>query len=192
MGNEHKFKILNFDLAKGKAGWSLIEYDTTTNSINVIKVGSIMATRAASKVAYRDEVNKYGKDIITFGVLDAEVTKLVKQLNPDYVVAEDAFYKEHIKAYTSLVLCLHVVSNVIKRYGYPLFRIFPTKHKATLTANGHCKKETTIETIKTHPNIQFLSEEDKDNLDEHQADSISVGNAFSLLILPDLLLNETK
>lgn len=181
------YKFLCFDLAKGDAGWCVLEYNIKTNVFNVNKVGNITSTKVASKVAMRDQVNLFGKDLVTFEVLENEVSKLIKMNNPDFVVAEDAYHKEHLSAYTSLILCLHVVGVTARKYQLPIYKIISTKHKSALTGNGHCKKETTIDKIKTHPNINFTNEEDKTNINEHQADSISVGYAFGIQILPGIL-----
>jgi len=186
------YRIVAFDLAKGNAGWSCVEYSIKNNKFTIIKTGSITSSSVAGKVAFRDEVNLYGKDVITFQVLSKEVHRIIKNNNPDFVSAEDAFYRQHLSAYTSLILCLHCVAVVAKEFGHMLYKIISTKAKLCLTSHGHCKKATTIDTIKEHPGIVFNNEDDKIDLDEHQADSIAIAYTFCIQLLPGIIAEKNK
>jgi len=188
MGVQEKYTVLSFDMGKGNTGWSLVEYDIKNNLFNILKVGAITASKLSSKAIHKEDVSKYGEPVITFYLLELEIEKLIKTLKPDFVAAESAWHRKFLTAYASLIMCLMVAKMVARRNGLALYEISPPQAKSCLTTHGRANKEDIIFAVNNHPNIRFTSQKDKENITEHQADSVSIGYTFCIQVLPQLVL----
>ena len=187
MGVQEKFTVLSFDMAKGNTGWNLLEYDTVNNKFKILKVGVITPHKISSKAIYKDDVNKFGEPVVTFYMLELEIEKLIKNLKPDFLAAESAWHRKFLTAYASLIMCLLTAKMVGRRNGLPLYEISPPQAKACINNSGRSNKEDIIQAVKTNPNIEFISDKDKENLTKDQSDSISIGYTFCVQILPSLI-----
>lgn len=184
---QEKFIILSFDMAKGNTGWNILEYNTLLNTFKVLKVGVITPLKTANKSIFKEDRLKFGEPVISFLILEQEIDKLIKYYKPHFVSAEAAWHKQYLTAYASLVKCLLIARMVARKNNLPLYEVTPPQAKACLNNSGRSNKEDVMDTIKNHPNIEFVNEKDKENLTKDQSDSISIGYTFCIQILPSLI-----
>jgi Holliday junction resolvasome RuvABC endonuclease subunit len=176
-----KFKILAFDPSLTNTGWSLLEGNVNDGDLTVLKIGEIRPGPTADKAIYREEVEKYGKRTISLDVLRKEITKLLLELRPDFVAAEDIYINMHRPmAYGALAMWV-IICKVTCRdvAGLPV-TLIPTKIcKQATSGYGGNGKASIQAAIVSHKHITFKNKDDKFEMSEHQADSIAVGVAFS-------------
>ena len=87
----HKFKILAFDPGLTNTGWSFSEVDIKDDSLTILKVGEFHPGPTVEKKSYRDQVEQFDKRTITLAYLREQLTKLLLELKPNAVCAEDIF-----------------------------------------------------------------------------------------------------
>jgi Holliday junction resolvasome RuvABC endonuclease subunit len=182
MGDEiKKYKILAFDPGIGNTGWSLLEGNTRTSDLVVLKMGEFHPGPTADKAAFRDQVAKYEKRTISLDLLRAEVTKLLLDLKPDFVCSEDIYISMfRPQAYGSLAMWMCMTQmTAFDVANKKLFRI-PTKIcKKCLAGSGGSGKLDVQRAVKENKKVTFKHDDDKRFLTEHQADSIAAGFAFN-------------
>ena len=182
-------KILAFDPAMGVTGWSVLTTDLF-NPIDctVTKFGSIKPAAVVSKVAFRDEVELYGRSTVSLGYLREQVALLIEEHKPDYIAVEDTYLDPHRPtAYASLLQWICAVKLICReKYKKPLFLISTKTAKHAVTGKGSSGKLAIQEAILTNPNIKFRQKVDATSteLTEHVADSIAVGAGFIFEVLP--------
>ncbi len=193
MASNNKFKILAFDPGLTSTGWSLIEGDIESRDVVVLKVGELHPGQLADRAMFRDEVGRFDKRVVTLRLLREGVTKLLDDIKPDLVCAEDIFINpRRPQAYGALCMWTAVVRmhcrDVVGKYLVSI----PTKIcKQVVTGRGDMGKLTVQQAIAAHPHIKFKDLNDLAHMTEHEADSIAVGMAL-FDRYHDLIVKEVK
>lgn len=179
----NRFKILAFDPGLTTTGYSLLEGSLDSTDITVIKLGSIHPGPVVDRKEYREDVDKFDKRVITLAYLREQVTKLVGELKPDVIVAEDIFINpKRPQAYGALCMWLSTVRMTCRDNFQKYVFAIPTKIcKKVLSGRGDSGKLTVQECVKANTHIKFKFEEDQMQMTEHQADSIAVANALFVM-----------
>lgn len=183
------FRIMSFDPGVTCCGWARSEFNRKTGQLNVIRRGKIEGQR--SLMRNKDQLSIYGSRIIQLSQLEIEIQKIMK-FSQDYVVCEDVYYDpRRPNAYASLLLATHVIEmNVMRYLNKPLIRMGAKTAKSIVTNNANADKETVQETILSHDKI--IIKDTRSNpielMSEHEADSILIGMAFCIDLLPGQIL----
>ena len=177
MASNNKFKILAFDPGLTSTGWSLIEGDIESRDVVVLKVGELHPGQLADRAMFRDEVGKFDKRVVTLRLLREGVTKLLDEIRPDLVCAEDIFINpRRPQAYGGLCMAICVMKMICRDISSKRLVTIPTKiAKLDIAHSGSSGKRDVMESVTNHPNIKFASDDLRLNLSEHEADSIAVG-----------------
>lgn len=193
-------RILCLDLALSRCGWSIMDLKKSTGKkknkrpieLSVVQFGNIKASGEANKVAYQGERDRYSKRVVSLLVLRKEIEALIREFEPDHVVAEDAFFFSLFpSAYAALEQCLMTVTLLCKdKFNLKCFRV-PTKSaKKSMAGTGTAGKLDVIKAVQNSPNITFRQKKRASMLDEHSADSIAVGYHFFGNIWPTLKVDK--
>lgn len=193
--NNNRIKLLLLDPALSICGWAIAEVKIGKHKpdnppkIVIHRTGLIKSSAKANKVAFRDEVNRYSKQLVSLSMLRDTVRTLVDDHNPDFVIIEDAFFNpKRPNAYASLLQCICAVSLFCRDfYNLQVFRIPTRSAKLSLFGSGGAKKKDVIVAVKESPIIVFKQKRSLAELSEHEADAIAVGHHFILNILPGIL-----
>ena len=179
----NKFKLLAFDPGLTTTGYSLLEGSLDSPDITVIKLGSIHPGPVVDRKEYREDVEKFDKRVITLSYLREQVKKLVAELKPDVIVAEDIFINpKRPQAYGALCMWLSTVRMTCRDNFQKYVVAIPTKIcKKVLSGRGDSVKQTIQDCVRANTHIKFKFEEDMMQMTEHQADSIAVANALFLM-----------
>ena len=180
MGSSNKYKILAFDPGIGNTGWSLLEGNTTSGNLVVLKVGEFHPGPTSGLARYRDDVEKFDKRTISLTLLIEEETKLFETFRPDFICCEDIYISmQHPQAYGSLAMWMCTTKLTAWRYGYRVISI-PTKIcKQVISGTGSAGKLDVRQAILENTKIVFKHEDDARHMTEHEADSIAVGAALN-------------
>lgn len=180
MATNNKFKILAFDPGLMSTGWSLLEGDIDCGDVCILKIGEMHPGQVSDRAAYRDEVAKFDKRVVTLRLLREEVTKLLEEFKPDAVCAEDIFINpRRPQAYGALCMWTAVVRMHCRDFAGKYLVSIPTKIcKQVVTGRGDMGKLTVQQAIAAHPHIKFKDPNDLAHMTEHEADSIAVGMAL--------------
>lgn len=183
MANNQTYRILTLDPGLTHTGWALLQASLNNDTVVVLKIGEFHPGPTVEKKSYRDEVEKFDKRTISLAYLREQLTKLLLDLRPDEVCAEDIFINPHRPAaYGALAMhqCVTkmVCYDVVKKHLITI----PTKiAKATLTKSGSSDKLTVQQCVASNTDIKFKNEDDLNHMTEHEADSIAVGYALAKL-----------
>ena len=131
----HKFKILAFDPGLTNTGWSFAEVDIKDDSLTILKIGEFHPGPTVEKKSYRDQVEKFDKRTITLAYLREQLTKLLLELKPNAVCAEDIFINvKRPMAYGALAMHQCIMKLVCRDVADKRLVTIPTKiAKAALT-----------------------------------------------------------
>lgn len=183
MANNQTYRILTLDPGLTHTGWALLQASLNNDTVVVLKIGEFHPGPTVEKKSYRDEVEKFDKRTISLAYLREQLTKLLLDLRPDEVCAEDIFINPHRPAaYGALAMhqCVTkmVCYDVVKKHLITI----PTKiAKAALTKSGSSDKLTVQQCVASNTDIKFKNEDDLNHMTEHEADSIAVGYALAKL-----------
>ena len=183
MANNQTYRILTLDPGLTHTGWALLQASLNNDTVVVLKIGEFHPGPTVEKKSYRDEVEKFDKRTISLAYLREQLTKLLLDLRPDEVCAEDIFINPHRPAaYGALAMhqCVTkmVCYDVVKKHLITI----PTKiAKAALTKSGSSDKLTVQQCVASNMDIRFKNEDDLNHMTEHEADSIAVGYALAKL-----------
>lgn len=193
MASNNKFKILAFDPGLTSTGWSLLESEIDSQDLVILKIGELHPGQLADRAAYRDEVNKFDKRVVTLRLLREGVAGLLNEFNPDFVTAEDIFINMfRPMAYGALSMALCVMKMICRDVAGKYLVAIPTKIcKQVMTGRGDKGKVTVQQSIAAHPHIKFKDPNDLAHMTEHEADSIAVGMAL-FDRYHDLIVKEVK
>ena len=177
MASNNKFKILAFDPGLTSTGWSLLESEIGSQDVVILKIGELHPGQLADRAAYRDEVNKFDKRVVTLRLLREGVAGLLNEFNPDFVTAEDIFINpRRPQAYGGLCMAICMMKMICRDVSNKRLVTIPTKiAKLDIAHSGSSGKRDVMESVTNHPNIKFASNDLRLNLSEHEADSIAVG-----------------
>ena len=168
-------KILSFDPGLSFSGWA---YTTAENGIfSVEHCGLLTPSKTVDHKEHREEVDLYGRRIITLALLRTMIRELMGRFTPDIVVSEDAFFNPRRPgAYEALVQWILTVSFVLRdEYQLPLYRIPPKLVKKYISGIGTADKEGVKKAVAQHDDIRLSPEIVIDNLMEHEGDAIAIG-----------------
>ena len=189
--NATVIRILCIDPAITVCGWSIVDVHITSNLVmlNVIKYGCIKSAQAISRKIYREEVEKFNKRLISLTFLRNNLDEIMVQYQPQYIVTEGAFHMPgRTNAFVSLTSIINTMElHCFDKYQLPLFRVAPKSAKETIAATGTAGKQTVIEAVLGAENIKFKYAKHINQINEHEADSVSIGYHFALHMLPALM-----
>lgn len=180
-------KILSFDPGTTVKGWAASTYDSSTGLFNVLKYGSLKPSQMAMKD--KERVSIYGRRLITFELIECEVTKLIDNVKPDYMASEDVFLNHrNVQAFASLTLCLHSMAKASMSRGMILHAIPPRSVKLIVANDGAADKHAIQLALINNPNISIHENKQMrvEDMNEHEADAIGIGYAFAIAVLPTL------
>lgn len=192
MSRPNMVRILNIDPALSHLGWSVGDYNTDQGVLSVYRFGTLEATRAVSKVAFRDEVERFTKRMITLKMIRDHMKVLMDEFQPDYISMEDAFFGiRRPNAFSALIQCICTIEFfVMEAYGKKVYKVAPKSAKHCMTGSGSVGKDPIQKSIFKKEDITFKQRKQAEKLGEHEADSISVGYFFCQNILPGLLSHQ--
>lgn len=183
-------RVLSFDPGLTKAGWTILDYNPSTKIVSIVKFGYLTPGPNADRAAFREEVNTFGKHVISLRMLREYVKELVEKYHPRYVATEGAFYNPRRPgAYGSLLQWIVTLENFLyDEYKLPVYRIAPKKAKHSISGNGDSGKISVQEAVLSHDDIVFPDmNQSLLEMCEHEADSMAIGYAFCMDTLPGLL-----
>ena len=183
--------VLAFDPGIHHTGWSVLKLDRTTNTIVVGVYGTIEAVGLAKKENKQD-FKVYG-NVISFFLLEREITNLMNTYKPDYVVCENAFMAKFPNAFVSLKLCINCIQRVLYGFGKILHLVAPKEAKKAI-GNGTADKEAVQNSIQHLEDLKIKETKQRPlgKMVEHEADSIAIGYSFIRHTLPDILLTQDQ
>lgn len=189
MLNQESIKILSFDPSLSDAGWAVAEYHLGTGNSTILKTGNLSPNKLATRVNMSEQVEKYGKRLISLDILEEMVIKLVEENKPDYVVSEDAFINPGMpSAFISLIHWLNTIELLLyKRYKKPLIKLAPKTVKMIVTGSGASGKIPVLESILNDKHVSFKHKVNSKDLNEHTSDAIAVGIAFARTVLISMI-----
>lgn len=172
-------KILTIDPGLTNTGWCLLECDTVSGNIVVVRLGEFHPGPTAEKTSHREEVNKFSKRTISLKLLRESLQKIFMEFKPHYVAIEDIFFNPTRPMAHAALAMWHCVARLaaLDTLGIPV-EIIPTKiAKQAITGRGDNGKFSVQQSIITNKSITFKPGVEE-MMDEHTADSIAVGYAF--------------
>lgn len=182
-------RVLSFDPGLTLAGWAVLDYNLTDGTIIVHRFGDISPSKIASRVNMSEQVEKFGKRIISLDILEDMVKKLYDEYKPDYVASEDAFFCPATpNAFASLLHWLNTIELLLfKQYQKPLVKISPRSVKQCITGSGGTQGKLPMhDAIMSDSQIVFKQKKSQEEMNEHSVDAISVGVCFIRTILLSL------
>lgn len=176
----HKFKILAFDPGLTNTGWSFAEVDIKDDSLTILKIGEFHPGPTVEKKSYRDQVEKFDKRTITLAYLREQLTKLLLELKPNAVCAEDIFINvKRPMAYGALAMHQCITKMVCYDVAKLQLVTIPTKIcKHHIASRGDSDKLSVQQAIAASSHIKFKDPNMITQMTEHEADSIAVANAL--------------
>lgn len=167
--------ILSFDPGLSFSGWAYTH--ARDGLFSVQQCGLLTPSKTVDHKEHREEVEIYGRRIITLALLRNMVRELMTRFSPDLVVSEDAFFNPRRPgAYEALIQWILTVSFVLRdEYQRPLYRIPPKLVKKYISGMGTADKEGVKKAVAQHKDIQLSPEIIIDNLVEHEGDAIAIG-----------------
>jgi Holliday junction resolvasome RuvABC endonuclease subunit len=181
-------KILSIDPGFTCLGWSLLEYNIELGTINIVKYGDLKILKQIKK--QKELAKIYDRQVLSSMYLETEMLKLINSLKPHFTVIEDVFINiSRPQAYSSLLLCVHVISRILYQYfQQPLYKISPRSVKMIVTGTGNSDKELIHDTILNNEKIKIKENKQitLDKLLSHHTDAMAVGFSFINTILPTL------
>jgi len=186
-------RILAFDPGFGTTGWATMEaaFKKDTTEILITNIGEFGITRRVGLAKYRDDRTVFGKRSIEIKLLQLQLTELINEHSPDYIVHEAAFVMPgRMTAFISLyswVLALKLLCH--NEYKLPVYEIAPRLVKRLFAGSGNANKDEMAEAFKRNKNLVFCKTCDLGALGEHAKDACAVGFVFitSADFLPKLL-----
>jgi len=168
-------KILSFDPGLSYSGWAYTNADHGIFSVE--QCGLLTPNKTVDHKEHRDEVELYGRRIITLALLRVMVRDLINRFHPDIVVSEDAFFNPRRPgAYEALIQWILTVSFILRdEFQLPLYRIPPKLVKKYISGMGTADKEGVKKAVAEHKDIRLSPDINIDNLMEHEGDAIAIG-----------------
>lgn len=189
MSNKNVIKILAIDPGVSRLGWSIVLYHPKNGNIIIKRFGTIEAKKIVSRVNYKEQTDIYGKRFVALLLLQEKITEILTTHKPDYVVAENSFFCSRFpNAFSSLVQVLMMLDTVVyKLLSGVVYKIAPKQAKLIISGAGTANKDGVQTAIASLDKLQFQQNKSAEDLNEHEADSIAVGYAFIMNVLPGIL-----
>lgn len=180
---------MSIDPGLSNLGWSIIDYDRSTNIKTVERYGVI--TGKSLLKSRKDMQDHFEKRHIIVWELEPLIMEMVKDYGPEYVVVEEPFSHIHIQAYSALVIVVMAVRTAVRKtLGRDIYRIAPKEGKKAISNDGTATKEAVMDAIAANQYIIIKQHKHNDDMTEHAADSIAVGVAFIQNLLPSILASQ--
>lgn len=184
-------KILACDPGLSNFGWSLIEYDLTTDQKVILKCGTLTGKTLLKN--QKEMQLKFEKRHIILWELEPVLIEMIKEFAPDYIVSESAFAHTFINSYAALVMVIQALRTAAMRaIGCDIYMIAPRESKKAVSADGTSDKESVQAAILRNPKITLKGNKHNpiEKLTEHAYDSIAAGVAFIQNHLPSVLASK--
>ena len=171
-------------------GWSLIEYNTKTGHVVVVRYGTI--TGKSLVKSHKEMQSRFEKRYIILWELERVLQEMFLEYSPDYVVSESAFSHSFIQAYAALILVIQSIRTAsMKVFGRDIYLIAPRESKKAVSEDGNSDKEAVQSAIFRNSNITILTKgQNSEPLSEHAYDSIAAGVAFIKNYLPSIVVSQ--
>lgn len=179
MINNKTYKILSIDPGLTACGYSLIEYDQSTNNKIVLRYGTILGKHLLKN--QKEMQSHFEKRHIIVWELELLIIKMIEEMEPDFVVVEEPFAHIYIQAYAALVIVVQAIRTAVKKtLGSDIYLIAPKEAKKAISNDGTSGKEAVLIAIQKSPDISIKPSKSNtdENLTEHACDSIAIGVAF--------------
>ena len=193
------YRILSIDPGLSTCGYCISEY-IDEYKLTIIKAGTIDVTSILPvyKQTYKDTLF-FNESVIRTNIIRIEITKLLNEYDPDYIVSESAFYNpSRPAAFASLLNCIYCVDELLyNRYTNNIVNI-PNKGKLYKIPPLLIKQASSVFGARSDKDnmyhaLLYLIENnlisinksvDINKLDEHAIDAIHISNAFCKLWIP--------
>lgn len=181
-------RILSFDPGLTKAGWAIGDFKLQTGQLTINRFGELTPSKSTTHVNMQEQVQQFGKRIITLSILKEMITALYTEYQPDFVVAEDAFFNVKFPtAYAALLQWLTTIALYLYDNENTLFKISPKSVKLCISGYGGAGKLNVQEAVLSNERITFKQKKQAKELTEHEGDAIAVNYTFAMELLPSLL-----
>lgn len=173
------YRLLAFDPGLSNTGWVSCHWQAPI--LTVITGGVFHPNQTVGHKEFREERSRYGARLLTLDCLRQTITELQQRYQPDYWVAENAFYNRfRPSAYSALLQWLTIASWCLREQAQqPLYRIPPKLVKRVATRDGASSKLSVQEAVTTHPQIKLPA--DTAEFAEHTYDAIAIAYTFTQL-----------
>jgi Holliday junction resolvasome RuvABC endonuclease subunit len=194
VSNNNILRILSFDPGFSVLGWSLCEYNKSTDQLYFSKYGDFRTLKQIKK--QKDLIDKFDSNILATIYLEQEIKKLISFVKPHFTVTEDVFINYlRPQAYAPLFLCVHIISRILFQYfEQPLYKLPPKTIKMIMTGSGNSDKDSVHDSILNNPSITI--KENKQipllRLLSHHTDAMAAGYTFIRVILPTLTVEQVQ
>ena len=181
-------RCLSIDPAIGDLGWTVMVMDLDTLKVVVEYMGMFSSSAVAKKVAYKDDVTKYGPRMIALELLRAFISNLIDKYHPEFVASEAAYLDPRkVNAFISLTQVLLAIRLLLfHNYQRTLHLVATKTAKHAITGYGASSKTDIQTTIFTHEDISFKNPEEAKTMTKHVSDAIAVGYSFFRDTYPNL------
>lgn len=192
MSTKQIIRILNFEPSLSATGWSVTDYNVSTGKVVVNRFGCIRPLPHMAKPVYREEVERFGKRLISLELLRISIIDLLKTFNPEYITVQEAeFDPRRPNAYASLLHWHCAVSLLCyQEFRMPIYRI--TGKTAILCVSGYTGKMSIQEAIHSNDHISFKQKKQAELITEPESTSIAMGYFFVKEQLPGILAHQAN
>lgn len=182
-------RVLAFDPGINFMGWALLEYRCSTGAITVLKYGTLNGTSLTRKL--KELLQLYTKSFVTLEAYEMVIEDMIREMKPDEVVSEDAFFHKFPQTYGSLLLIIHTIRRMTRKtLNKAVHIVAPMETKKVITGKGNrVEKQDMRDGVlnRTHVNLLEVDSFPLEKADEHAIDAIGHGTTFIVKFLPDIL-----
>ena len=173
------YSLLAFDPGLSNTGWVSCQWHDSV--LTVLAGGVFHPNQTVHHKEFREECSRYASRLLTLDFLRQTITELQQRYQPDYWVAENAFYNRfRPSAYSALLQWLTIASWCLREQAQqPLYRIPPKLVKRIAARDGTSSKLSVQEAVLTHPQINLVA--DPTTFVEHTYDAIAIAYTFTQL-----------
>lgn len=186
-----KIKVFSIDPGVSSFGWSCLEYNTKIDKLEVMKYGTLKASKLAQK--QKELVKAFDSRVIALNEIRELILDVAGSFVPHFFVTEDTFFNSKFpNAFGALLMCICTIErtlfdlNVMYENSHntarSLYKLSPRTIKNIATGNSLSYKENMLQSLKENPKVFFHSktpiEEIARTITEHEVDAISCGYSF--------------
>jgi len=173
------YRILSIDPGLANCGYSLIEYDFSSNKKHVLRFGTITGKSLLKN--QKEMQDRFEKRHIIVWELELLLIEMITDMKPDFVAVEEPFAHLYIQAYAALVIVVQSVRTAVRKtLGTDIYLIAPKEAKKAISQDGTSGKGAVEDAILNNPLITIKTNKQNkiEEITEHAYDSIAVGVAF--------------
>lgn len=186
-----KIKVVSFDPGISSLGWSCLEYNSKLDKLEVVKYGTLKASKLAQK--QKELVKAFDTRVVALNEIRKLILEVIAPFIPHFFVTEDTFFNSKFpNAFGALLMCICTIErtlfdlNVLYENSHntarSLYKLSPRTIKSIATGNSLSYKENMLQSLKVNPKVHFRSktpiEEIARTITEHEVDAISCGYSF--------------